>query len=195
MQTIKTTALLVLCFFLTVTLKAQFHIGAKAGVNATKIDGKSFKEAFNYNYLLGAFAEIGISQKLSINPELIYSQASGTRDTSFKNVLPDFNKEQTKAKLNYLSIPVLLNLKLAGPLHIEAGPQFSILTSSDKDLLNNGKDAFKKGDFSMLGGVQLQLSAFRVSGRYVIGLSNVSDLPSQEKWKNQAIQVAVGIAL
>ncbi|MGJ7030400.1 porin family protein [Niabella hirudinis] len=194
-QTIKTTALLVSCFFLAIASKAQFHIGVKAGVNATKIKGESFKEAFNYNYLLGAFAEIGVSPKLSVNPELIYSQSSSTRDTSFKNVLPDFNKEQTKAKLNYLSIPILLNLKLAGPLHIEAGPQFSILTSTDKDLLENGKEAFKGGDFSMVGGVQFQFSALRVSGRYVIGLSNVSDLPNEEKWKNQAIQVAVGFAL
>jgi len=195
MQTIKTTALFVLSVFLTVALKAQFHIGAKAGVNATKISGKSFKEEFNYNYLVGFFAEIGVGQKLSVNPELIYSQASSTRDTSIKNVLPDFNKDQTKAKLNYLSIPILLNLQLAGPLHIEAGPQFSILTSSDKNLLDNGKDAFKKGDFSMVGGVQLKFNALRLSGRYVIGLSNVSDLPSQEKWKNQALQVAIGVAL
>ncbi|MCF3109838.1 PorT family protein [Niabella sp. CC-SYL272] len=194
-RTIKTTAVFILSTFFTVSLHAQFHIGAKAGVNATKIDGKSFKEEFNYNYLVGFFAEIGISQKLSVNPELIYSQASSTRDTSFKNVLPDFNKDQTKAKLNYLSIPILLNLQLAGPLHIEAGPQFSVLTSSSKTLLQNGEEAFKKGDFSMVGGVQLKFNALRVSGRYVIGLSNISDLSSQEKWKNQALQVAVGFAL
>ncbi|MBO9594839.1 MAG: PorT family protein [Niabella sp.] len=195
MRTIKTTAVLILSTFFTVSLHAQFHIGAKAGVNATKIDGKSFKEEFDYNYLVGFFAEIGVGKKLSVNPELIYSQTSSTRDTSFNNVLPGFNKDQTKAKLNYLSIPILLNLQLAGPLHIEAGPQFSVLTSSSKTLLQNGEQAFKKGDFSMVGGVQLKLSAFRISGRYVVGLSNISDLPSQEKWKNQAIQVAVGFAL
>lgn len=194
-RTIKTTAVLILSTFFTVSLHAQFHIGAKAGVNATKIDGKSFKEEFDYNYLVGFFAEIGVGKKLSVNPELIYSQTSSTRDTSFNNVLPGFNKDQTKAKLNYLSIPILLNLQLAGPLHIEAGPQFSVLTSSSKTLLQNGEQAFKKGDFSMVGGVQLKLSAFRISGRYVVGLSNISDLPSQEKWKNQAIQVAVGFAL
>ncbi|WP_300598700.1 porin family protein [Niabella sp.] len=194
-RTIKTTAIFIFSTLFTLSLHAQFHIGAKAGVNATKIDGKSFKEEFNYNYLVGFFAEIGVSDKLSVNPELLYSQATSTRDTSFNNVLPGFNKDQTKAKLNYLSIPILLNLKLAGPLHIEAGPQFSVLTSSNKTLLQNGEQAFKKGDFSMVGGVQLKFSALRISGRYVVGLSNISDLPSQEKWKNQALQVAVGFAL
>lgn len=194
-RTIKTTAVFILFSLFTVSLHAQFHIGAKAGVNATKIDGKSFKEEFDYNYLVGFFAEIGVGKKLSVNPELIYSQTSSTRDTSFNNVFPGFNKDQTKAKLNYLSIPILLNLQLAGPLHIEAGPQFSVLTSSSKTLLQNGEAAFKKGDFSMVGGVQLKLSAFRISGRYVVGLSNISDLPNQEKWKNQALQVALGFAL
>ncbi|WP_018630857.1 porin family protein [Niabella aurantiaca] len=195
MRAIKTTAVFVFFLFVTGTLNAQFHIGAKAGINATKITGKSFKEEFNYNYLVGFFAEIGVGQKVSINPELIYSQASSTRDTSFKNVLPDFNKDQTKAKLNYISIPILLNVQLAGPLHIEAGPQFGVLTSSNKTLLQNGEEAFKKGDFSMVGGVQLKFNALRVSGRYVIGLSNVSDITTQDKWKNQALQVAVGFAL
>ncbi|MBZ4190091.1 porin family protein [Niabella beijingensis] len=195
MQVTKTAALLIATALFAFSANAQFHVGAKAGVNATKINGKSFKEEFQYNYLVGFFAEIGVSKKFSVNPELLYSQTSSTRDTSFKNVLPGFRKDQTKAKLNYLSIPILANYHLAGPLHIEAGPQFSILTSSDKNLLENGKEAFKKGDFSMIGGVQLKFSKLRVSGRYVIGLSNVSDLPQQERWKNQALQLAVGYAL
>ena len=38
---------------------AQFHIGAKAGANITKIDGKSFKDQFKYGYHVGGFVEIG----------------------------------------------------------------------------------------------------------------------------------------
>lgn len=33
----------------SVSANAQFHFGPKAGLNATKIDGKSFKDQFEYN--------------------------------------------------------------------------------------------------------------------------------------------------
>ncbi|MCH5717460.1 porin family protein [Niabella hibiscisoli] len=183
-----------IALFSTFSVNAQFHIGIKAGVNAGKIDGKSFKEEFNYSYLLGGFAEIGLGDKVSINPEVLFSQTSATTDTSFTNTLPNFKNDQIKAKLNYLSIPILLNLRVVGPIHIEAGPQFGILLNKDKKLLENGQDAFKKGDFSMVGGAALHFSAFRVTARYVVGLSNVSQVVNQDQWKNQALQVSLGIA-
>ncbi len=178
----------------TLYVNAQFHVGIKAGVNAGKITGKSFKEEFNYSYLAGGFAEIGLGDKFSINPEVLFSQTTATTDTSFTNTLPDFKNDQVKAKLNYLSIPILVNMRLFGPLHIEAGPQFGILMNKDKRLLDNGKDAFKKGDFSMVGGASLHISAFRVAARYVIGLSDVSQVTNQDQWKNQALQLSVGVA-
>lgn len=186
------TAVVVL--FVTSSVNAQFHIGIKAGVNAGKIQGKSFKEEFNYSYLVGGFAEIGLGDKFSINPEVLFSQTTATTDTSFTNTLPGFKNDQLKAKLNYLSIPILVNMRLFGPLHIEAGPQFGILMNKDKKLLENGEDAFKRGDFSMVGGAALHFSAFRVAARYVIGLNNVSQVVDQDKWKNQALQLSVGLA-
>lgn len=176
------------------SVRAQFHIGVKAGVNAAKIDGKSFKEEFNYSYLAGGFAEIGLGDKWSINPEVLFSQTTATTDTSFTNTLDVLSSDQRKVKLNYLSIPILLNLRLIGPLHIEAGPRFGIIMNKDKKLLENGQDAFKKGDFSMVGGAGLNISMFRFSARYVIGLSNISEIPDQDKWKNEALQFSVGIA-
>lgn len=184
--------LAVALLFVFATTHAQFHIGIKAGLNATKIDGKSFKEQFEYNYLVGGFAEIGLGERFSINPEVLFSQASTTLSSTADASV--FNKDQAKAKLNYLSIPILANVRLAGPLHIEAGPQYSILMNSDENLLKNGESAFKSGDFSLAGGVQLRLSKIRVSGRYVIGLDNINEAVVQEKWKKQAIQLAVGFA-
>ncbi|MEO6452953.1 MAG: PorT family protein, partial [Ginsengibacter sp.] len=75
------------------------------------------------------------------------------------------------------------------------GPQYAILIDQDKTLTQNGKEAFKTGDFSMVGGLQLKLVKFRVYGRYVIGLSDISDVPNSGEWKNQSIQLGVGIAL
>lgn len=173
---------------------AQFHIGVKAGVNAGKIDGKSFKDEFNYSYLLGGFAEIGLGKRVSVNPEVLFSQTTTTTETSFTNTLPDFNSNQVKAKLNYLSIPILLNVKVAGPLHVEAGPQFGILLNNNNTLLQNGGNAFKKGDFSLAAGAGLNLSIFRITGRYLVGLSDISDATNQDQWKSQAIQLSLGLA-
>src|SRR5439155_18013815 len=98
-------------------------------------------------------------------------------------------------KLQYLTIPLLLNYKLGNVLSLQAGPQFGILMNSDKTLLQNGKDAFKGGDFSMLGGAQINISKLRLTGRYVVGLNNINDISDQNKWKHQGFQLSVGLAL
>ncbi|HET9431059.1 MAG TPA: outer membrane beta-barrel protein, partial [Chitinophagaceae bacterium] len=103
---------------------------------------------------------------------------------------------QRNVKLNYLSVPILLNYKLIGNLlTLQAGPQFGILLDNNKTLLQNGGNAFKEGDFSMVGGAQLKLAAFRVSGRYVVGLNNLNDIDNRDRWKNQGFQLSVGFAL
>ncbi len=183
-------------FIFSISANAQFHLGAKAGLNATKIDGKSFNDQFEYNYLVGAFAELGVHKSFSIIPEVLFSQASGTLADGWKDMDESvFNLNQAQVKLNYLSIPILLNVKVGGPLHLEVGPQYSILINSNENLLNNGNNAFKNGDFSMVGGLQLRLSRLWITGRYLIGLDNISDLPNNEKWQKQAIQATIGFAI
>ncbi len=177
---------------------AQFHIGAKAGTNVIKVDGKSFEDEYKFGYHLGGFMEIRLNDKLVLQPEVLFNQYSTTLDSNFKNIYQGvFNASaQSKVKLKYLSIPILLNYKLIGSfLSLQAGPQFGILMSNNKTLLQNGGEAFKNGDFSMLGGVQVKLGAFRINGRYVVGLSNINDIDNQDEWKTEGFQLSVGIAL
>ena len=179
-------------------LMAQFHIGVKGGANITKVDGKSFKENFSYGYHVGGFAEIGIKDtRWAIQPEVMFSQYSTTLDSSYNHVYENlFNSEQTTAKLNYLSIPILMNYKLINNfLVLQAGPQVGILMDQSKNLLQNGGKAFSDGDFSLLGGVQLQLSAIRLTGRYAIGLKDINDIGSKDRWTSQGFQVSFGLAL
>ncbi len=97
--------------------------------------------------------------------------------------------------MNYLSIPVVLNYKLGNALSLQAGPQFGVLMNKDNNFFENGKQAFDSGDFSLLGGVQVNVSKFLVSGRYVVGLNNLNEIDNQDKWKSQAIQLSVGLRL
>jgi hypothetical protein len=188
---------LLAALFVSSALMAQFHIGFKGGTNITKVDGYSFKDKFNYGYHIGGFAEIGLGEKIGIQPEVLFNQYATTLDSNYNNIYDNvFTSGQSKVKLNYLSVPVLLNYKLIGNfLSLQAGPQFSILMKQDKSLLQNGAEAFKKGDFSMLGGVQLKLSAIRISGRYAIGLNNINDIGNKDEWKSQGFQVSLGLAL
>lgn len=189
---------LVASLLVSQVMMAQLKIGIKGGANVTKIEGKSFKDEFRYGYHLGGFVDIGFGGRLGIQPEVLFNQYSTTVDSNYKEIYQNvFNPAYAaNVKLNYLSIPLLLNYKLVGNfLTLQAGPQFGILINGDKTLLQNGGDAFKKGEFSMLGGVQLKLAMLRVSGRYQIGLNNINDIDDQDKWKNQGFQVSVGLAL
>jgi len=193
----KLLPLLAALFFAQATM-AQFHIGAKAGANIIKVDGKSFKDQFKYGYHLGGFMEIPLGKKFVVQPEVLFNQYSSTLDSNFSHVYQNvFNSAyQSNVKLNYLSIPLLLNYKLIGNfLSLQAGPQFGILISQSKTLLQNGGEAFKKGDFSMIGGAQVKVGPFRFNGRYVVGLNNINDIDNQEKWKSQGFQLSVGLAL
>ena len=176
-------------------MMAQFHLGIKGGANITKVDGKSFKNEFRYGYNVGAFAEIGLGKRFAFEPEVLFNQYSSTLDSSYKSIYENvISSGQSKVKLNYLSIPLLLDYKVIGPLHIQAGPQFAVLMSQDKNFLQNGADAFKKGDFAMVAGVKLKLANLRLTGRYLIGLNDIKDINVQDKWKNQVIQLSAGIA-
>ena len=175
---------------------AQFDLGVKAGLNVTKIDGQSFKDQFKYGYHLGGFAAIGLGDKFGLQPEVLYNQNTLRVDSSYTNAVNIFQNGLTDVKLNYISIPILLNYKLIGKfITLQAGPQFGILIDQNRSLLQNGGDAFKKGDFSLLGGVQVKLGPLRVNGRYVVGLNNISDISDGSKWKSQGFQLSAGIAL
>lgn len=193
----KLLSLAALVFFVNAAM-AQFTAGIKAGANITKIDGKSFKEEFRYGYQLGGFAIVGLGEKFAIQPEVLYTQTQTRVDSNFKNIYQSAFREvrDGDVKLNYLTIPLMLNYKFIGNfLSLQAGPQFGILLNKSDNLLENGKEAFKRGDFSMAAGAQVKISKAVVSGRYVVGLNNISDLGDQNKWKNQAIQLSVGLSL
>lgn len=191
----KSLAILTVALALSTFSFAQgVHLGFKAGANIFKVDGKSFNDEFKFGYNLGAFAEINFNQKWGIQPELLWNQTNYRTGDRFDDLYPD-GVNNVEGKLNYISIPILLTYRPVKVLSLQAGPQFGILASQDKDLLGETKEAFKSGDFSMLGGAQLNLGALRVGGRYVVGLTDINDIDNKEKWKNQGFQLYLGITI
>ncbi len=142
---------------------------------------------------LALLQQLAFGEKFAIQPEVVFNQVNTDTSSSFSQVY-QFN-HINNIKLHYLSIPILLNYKIAKILSIQAGPQFGVLLDQNKNLLQNGKDAFKSGDFALVGGLQLNLLKFRIYGRYVGGLTDLKNIQAADTWKASAIQLGVGIAL
>jgi len=170
-----------------------FQAGIKGGVNVTKIDGTSFKDEFKFGYQLGGFIQIKLSDKWQLQPEVTFNQYNTRTDTSLGNVFKVSNLKDVQ--LNYMSIPLLLSYTPAKFISFQAGPQYSVLLDKHKNLFENGKDAFKSGDLSMLGGVQVNISNFRFGARYFIGLADINDVGKTDKWKNQGFTLSVGLRI
>lgn len=175
-----------------------FHIGAKGGVNINKIQGQSYKEGFNYNYLLGGFMQFNFG-RLGLQPEVNFVQSTSEFSKDANNVYNDLfmGGSQKKAKLNYIKVPLLLNVNIGESKHVkfQVGPQFSGLLKQTVDSLKANKNFFKTSDFSMLGGFWFQLPFINLGARYELGLSNVNDIDNKEKWKSQAFTIFAGFTL
>jgi hypothetical protein len=185
---------LVLLFFGLMNANAQgFHIGAKAGLNINKIAGRSFNDEAQYGITAGGFAEIDFAKKWGIQPEILWNQSKTTTTNDPESVIPGAFENQD-ITLNYLSIPILLTYRPVPVLSLQAGPQFGILLSQTT-FVENVKDAFKKGDFSLVGGAQVNLGGFVAGARYYIGLTNLNDITSEDKWTNQGIQAYIGFRI
>jgi Outer membrane protein beta-barrel domain len=189
----KLLTLAVFCITVSAANAQKIHVGIKGGANINKLTGKSFDDQFSFGYHVGGFFSVGLGKKFAIQPEVLFNQINVDTSSSYSTVY-QFNKVD-KVQLKYLSIPILLNYKPIKFLTLQAGPQFGILTNKNKTLMQNGQEAFKSGDFSMLGGAQVNISHLNIYARYAVGLSNLNDIDNKEKWKSQSIQIGVGLTL
>ena len=167
--------------------ESLFRFGFKGGLDLNKIEGQSFKDEFNYNYSLGGFMQINLTRKLGLQPEINFVQTTAEQSDDITVIYDDLflGGDQKKAKLDYL--------KFAGLLNINIGP--SMLLNQAVDSLKSPQDIFKKGEFSVLGGIMLQLPLIHIGTRYEIGLTDINGIDNQDQWKSQAWQFFVGITL
>ena len=173
-----------------------FRIGAKAGVNINKINGESYKDGFNYNYLLGVFMQFNFSKTFGLQPEFNFVQSSSEFTNSSSTIYDDLflDGSQKKAKLDYLKVPLLLNINV-GPskrVKLQVGPQYGNVLSQTVDSLKSNGNIFKKADWSAVGGLWLQIPFINLGARYEIGLTNLNDIDNQQKWKSQAFTIFAG---
>ncbi len=179
--------------------ESLIRVGFKAGLNLTKIDGQSFKNEFKYNYQLGGFLQLNITRKFGLQPEINFVQTTAEQSNDITVIYDDLflGGEQKKAKLDYLKFAGLLNIDI-GPsqrVKLQLGPQWGMLLNEAVDSLKLSRNIFKKGEFSVLGGILLQLPMIHIGTRYELGLNNINAIDNKDQWKSQAWQFFVGITL
>jgi hypothetical protein len=178
----------------TANAQEKFGIGIKVGQNFSSVNSVAVdRHAASYHG--GITAQIGLTEKISLVPELLLSQTKLSTNPSIIDVLGDNNLKPETYHLNYLMVPLLVQVKPFSGLLLQVGPQYGILIDQKKDGIENAQLAFKQGEFSFVGGAKVNLGGFFVYGRYVVGLQNINDLQDQAKWKTTQWQLGLGMNL
>ncbi|MBL7964022.1 MAG: PorT family protein [Flavobacteriales bacterium] len=128
---------------MSITAQAQLDLGGKAGLNyhfqSTALGdkapaGSSEPEAMDgLGFHVGAFAQFGLSDKIFLRPELLYSTRTGTEKVySSLEVLgiTTVLDYESKGTLSYLELPVMLGFRLSDKVSLLAGPALGFLMNN-----------------------------------------------------------------
>ncbi len=172
--------LLVATLFFTGALMAQqFRSGIKGGFNYSSlyvddVEDRKIRPGFHF----GFFGQSELSDAVALQTELLYTTA-GNRSTyragPFDGTV-DFN-------LNYLQVPVMLNLKVADALEFHGGLYAAYLvganTSSEGDFGTSfqelDRENFKDLDFGFAAGFGVNFGDLQLGLRYNLGLTEIAD--------------------
>jgi hypothetical protein len=175
---------------------AQEHINLalKLGQNFSKVDNVA-ADRTQASFHIGAQASIRLTNFISVAPEVILSQTKLEADPTLMDLVGSNNLQPETYHLNYLSFPVLLQVKPTNKLAIELGPQYSVLMSQSKDGKELASMAFKSGEFAFIGGARIQFSGIAAYGRYVVGMQDINALQEQQHWKTRQWQLGISLNL
>lgn len=142
-----------------------------AGDETDNLDGK-------IGFFFGGVAELGVSDKFAVQPEVLFSQQGAKYS--------DSDGFDGKFNLNYINVPVMAKYKVSDAFSIEAGPQLGFLLSAkDKyDSPISGEDDIKEfisnTDFGGNIGVGYELdSGLNFNARFNYGFSNINDFDTE----------------
>ena len=178
----------------TATAQEKINIGIKVGQNLTSVNSVAV-DRHSASYHGGITVQIGLTEKISLVPEVLLSQTKLSINPSIADVLSDSRYKPETYHLNYMIVPLLVQVKPFSSLLLQAGPQYGILIDQKKDGKENAQLAFQQGEFSFVGGAKVNLGGFFVYGRYVVGLQNINELQDQAKWRTTQWQLGIGMSL
>ncbi len=177
--------------------QSAFKFGVKAGVNVSNITGSDSRDQDSRLSFNGGFvAELPISEKFSLQPEVIYSAQGSTIAAIDEDNFLDID-ENIEYQLDYIQVPLLAKIYLADGFSLQGGPSINFLVNEEIDSqpVSNGGDinivdGANKFEFGTAAGLEYQFdNGFFIQGRYTRGFTRIYDNVNAY---NYAIQAGVG---
>lgn len=180
---------MLLSFLFISGLQAQgeFKFGATGGLITSSINNElsplginlaNFTAASGTGFYVGAIADLGITDKFHVQPELTYAKAGD---------------------LEYVQLPLMVKYYIIDKLYAQAGPQLSISTNADKikDVLEliDAEDAVQSLGIDIGFGTGFDiLENLAVQARFSTELTNRYSGPGNSINRLKANNFIVGIA-
>jgi len=165
--------------------------GLKAGANIYKISGLEDFQGSTARLGLhgGAFYRLPIGSMVYVQPELLYSSEGAKFEED------DFTG---KINLNYINVPLMLQLATPGGFFLETGPQAGFLLSAKTKSSDGGQDTeedIKKNtrsvSFSWGAGAGYWFGNVGLGGRYNFGLSGIPQNSADGSNKSNGFQISL----
>lgn len=171
---------------------AQVSGGVKAGLNLANAIGKDAKDAdmsMRIAYHFGGYVNIGFSDVLSFQPELLYNSVGAKMD------------DDISLNLNYISVPLNLMYSFSN-FNVHVGPQFGFLMSAKAKADVEGqsgevdmKEYFKSTDLGVNLGIGASFGKLNAAARYTYGITKIWDMEDDIDARNGVIQLSLGYKL
>ncbi|WP_353780038.1 outer membrane beta-barrel protein [Winogradskyella sp. 3972H.M.0a.05] len=166
--------LFILFFAISFCTAQDVKYGVKAGMSISNMDYEGtpiVRNEHRNGFVFGVFIEYGLTEKLSLVPELQFS-GEGANLEGFRN--------------DYINLPVLLKYTFFEKLGLGIGPQAGLK-------VNKKNDGFKNMVFSGVGYIEYAITdEFALDARYNYGFSNVfDDEPGFPEAKTGVIQFGI----
>ena len=137
--------LLILAVFSFTCANAQFKFGIKGGLNYSSVTGGDqdtyIGDAdYKNSYHFGIMPNFQFGGMFGFKPELLYSSKGFQLNETFNNEYGGTSDVEIKTNLNYLSLPLLMNID-AGPIFFELGPEVAYLIATTGENKVDVKDS------------------------------------------------------
>jgi hypothetical protein len=184
--------------YTSTSFSQEIGMGIEGGLNLSNISTTpSLTTSSKTGFMVGGFADIGVSRIISIKPAVRYT---------VKGYTQQFNGVSLNESYHYIEIPLLIKASI--PLHrvkpyFEAGPNLGIQLSANQEFSFNGQvqdqdsgPFYNAVDFGLYFGSGMEFSVapntdiFTGFG-YSLGLTNISK--NQITAKNNGFRITAGV--
>jgi hypothetical protein len=180
----------------------NLYAGVKFGANFSYLSGSSWSNGVRSNLVGGIYAGIK-GPGIGVQAEGLFEQSEYTTSRGFYSVHKDLYNSMSDSmqagtfKISKLTLPVLLQFRVAHIIWIQAGVQFyGIISVRDfNGLVRDAKELFKSGSSAGVLGAALHFRKADIGARTIFDFQNLNNLNSSDAWRQYMFQAYVGVKL